>query len=404
MRRKHFSTDEILTLHRAAVQVGLGAHRGTLLGDIHPGFVASMAIAASPSTQILTDLHALNDVEKLTDGTIPMAVWLKHAVEIVSPRPEEEIFRRHLERFGGLPSDLQQMVGPSSPSGGGETLGTQGRGMSAILVYAREDERYAQMLRKHLRPMELSGKISLWDHNKIPPGAHIDREIKEQLAKAELVLALVSADLLASDELYRKMLEPALRRHGHGLKLVPILLRPADYWRSFLGSIQPLPVDNEPLTSSRKIDDAFIGVVQSIHDIVAQSREGQASTPPRAPMPMDQKASSASSGPSPVVADPVKKLPHFLDACPYPWSDPSAQKLHRILVDAFPKKHGAGALASAAGVDVAHWNDDGAPITFWRDLLEVSALQGKTRSLVEHARKDRGISGFHQDLETLING
>lgn len=46
--------------------------------------------------RLLQTLHALNNVAPLTDGTVPLAVWLQNAVMLAKLRPEKKVFERAL--------------------------------------------------------------------------------------------------------------------------------------------------------------------------------------------------------------------------------------------------------------------------------------------------------------------
>lgn len=75
----------------------LSDSRSALLTGLHPGFVACLSVVAgAPGEQLLTDLDALSVAEKLADGSVPLANWLKNAVALAGPKKEGEIFARYL--------------------------------------------------------------------------------------------------------------------------------------------------------------------------------------------------------------------------------------------------------------------------------------------------------------------
>ena len=90
---------QVIEIHTAAVQIGLAQSRTAMMSGIAPGFVASLATAASPAAQLLQDLHALNSVGSLEDGTLPLKIWLQNAVTLSGPRRESAVFRRALEQI-----------------------------------------------------------------------------------------------------------------------------------------------------------------------------------------------------------------------------------------------------------------------------------------------------------------
>lgn len=72
-------------------------HRAGLLVGLPPVFVTSLPHATAPGEQILTDLDALSAATALTDGTVPLAVWLRNAIALTGTRKEAATFERILE-------------------------------------------------------------------------------------------------------------------------------------------------------------------------------------------------------------------------------------------------------------------------------------------------------------------
>jgi hypothetical protein len=95
------SHSEILKLHAAAISARLMESRFALLAGIDAGFVAGLPREANASDQILRDLDALNAVEALADGSVPLAVWLANAATRTSALKESAVFNVALERAAG---------------------------------------------------------------------------------------------------------------------------------------------------------------------------------------------------------------------------------------------------------------------------------------------------------------
>ncbi len=75
-----------------------------------------------------------------------------------------------------------------------------------------------------------------------------------------------------------------------------------------------------------------------------------------------------------------------LDEFPFPWSNPTAQQLHRMLTDLNPTVPGAMLMARTAGVDDT-MIDTGQPVAFvWVSIIDEANKQGLTRTLVETVR------------------
>lgn len=287
---KHLTDAEIRNLFEAAVSLGLTERRRDLFGGIHPGFVASLPVSTSPSAQLLTDLHELNRTERLADDSLPLAAWLDNALLILGPRRESELFERLLDRVGGGKKAPDQRA-PEQRRGGYESAHAHspsgnpwvGSAIRCLLVYVREDERMARALKKHLAPMEREKMLAVWDTSMVRAGSDFRAETRTRVDQAQLLLVLVSADLLASDDIDRHIIQPALRRMRGGLRVVPIVARACDYWGSSLRSLEPLPPNGEAITSFRSADEAFYEIVSALRELLADKRRpdmGTASTGP----------------------------------------------------------------------------------------------------------------------------
>lgn len=87
-----------------------------------------------------------------------------------------------------------------------------------------------------LKPLEQQGMISLCHDDLLSPGCDVD----QGLARASVVLLLLTPDYLASKQDYRERLQ-VRQRHGAGeIWLTPVLLRGGH--RDPLGSEHPTPV------------------------------------------------------------------------------------------------------------------------------------------------------------------
>ena len=116
--------------------------------------------------------------------------------------------------------------------------------------YAHEDESLRDELAGHLKIMERRGVIRTWHDRCLAPGQKWDDEIHAQLATADLVLLLVSADFIKSDYIWGHELDVAMKRHERGeASVVPVMLRSVDITDAPFAALQGLPTDLKPVTS-----------------------------------------------------------------------------------------------------------------------------------------------------------
>lgn len=88
-----------------------------------------------------------------------------------------------------------------------------------FLCAAAQDEAYRNELYVHLRPRESKGRLRIWHAGLTDPGAHAATMRTAQLEQAQIVILLVSSDLLNAHQdeitaaLQRKM--RAHHKRGH---------------------------------------------------------------------------------------------------------------------------------------------------------------------------------------------
>jgi hypothetical protein len=143
------------------------------------------------------------------------------------------------------------------------------RKLRVVYSYAPRDESLRERLGVHLKLLERQGFIEPWHDRRIPAAGEkaspVDRHIKE----ADIVLLLVSADLLASDYCWNAEMKLAMERHEAGkATVVPILLRPCDWSSAPFATLAALPKDGIPVTRWTDPEDAWAEIAQGIRQIV----------------------------------------------------------------------------------------------------------------------------------------
>ncbi|MEM9448478.1 MAG: TIR domain-containing protein [Cyanobacteria bacterium P01_E01_bin.6] len=143
----------------------------------------------------------------------------------------------------------------------------------AIHVYvacAREDEALLTELGKHLSTLKRENTITSWDNRQIIPGEVSDDVITRNLKTAQVIVLLISADFLASDELWQLGMTQAIHRHYAGVaKVVPIILRPCDWNSAPFRQLAVLPKDGKPVTKWDDQDEAFLDIAMGIRRAVS---------------------------------------------------------------------------------------------------------------------------------------
>lgn len=129
------------------------------------------------------------------------------------------------------------------------------------ICHADQDERHLNALETQLARAERVGQISIWDRSRIPFGSEKKREIDQSLAQAEIIVLLLSADLLASRE---EDVDLAMRQKARGALVLPVLVRPVLLDERFAG-LRVLPGDNAPISAQKAdADEQWVAVAQEI--------------------------------------------------------------------------------------------------------------------------------------------
>lgn len=152
------------------------------------------------------------------------------------------------------------------------------RPLRLFISYSHRDEDLRQELETHLATLRREGLVAAWHDRMIPAGSEWRKEIDQQLAQADVILLLVSADFIASDYCYEIELEQALIRHRAGTaRVVPILVRPAEGWqRLAFGELQALPRDGRPVKEFPSRDAAWVEVAAGLRKVIESWRPAAA--------------------------------------------------------------------------------------------------------------------------------
>ncbi len=134
--------------------------------------------------------------------------------------------------------------------------------------YAQKDEALRKRLDTHLATLRQQGLTSWYDHE-ILPGTERAVEIDRELKAAHIILLLISADFLASFQCYNVEMQHALQRHKAGkARVIPIILRPANWQDTALERLQPLPEKAKPVVTWAIEDEAFVDIVNGIKRVI----------------------------------------------------------------------------------------------------------------------------------------
>ncbi|MBT9315188.1 TIR domain-containing protein [Leptothoe spongobia TAU-MAC 1115] len=141
--------------------------------------------------------------------------------------------------------------------------------------YSHKDETLRNQLDTHLKILQRQKLIQPWHDRCIVAGTDWAKEIDDNLKRADIILLLISADFIASDYCYEIELKQAMERHYAGeARVIPIILRHADWTDTPFSALQAFPPNAKPITSWSDRDEAWhdveTAIKEAIKDIKAQ--------------------------------------------------------------------------------------------------------------------------------------
>lgn len=155
------------------------------------------------------------------------------------------------------------------------------RPLELFYCYARKDAALRDGLNIHLANLRHQGLVTTWYDGEIIPGTPWEQEIKVHLDTAHIVLLLVSPDFIHSEYCYSTEMIRAIERHSRKeARVIPILLRPADWTGTPFSVLQVLPSNALPVTRWSDRDEAFDNIVQGIRRAITDLFSQQISTLP----------------------------------------------------------------------------------------------------------------------------
>ena len=140
-----------------------------------------------------------------------------------------------------------------------------------FITYSYADREAKDKLATYLATMKREGLINIWHDNEILPGDTWRDSISKNLAESDILLYLVSANSLASENCNRELAK-ALNAN---IRVVPIILEDCDWQNHQLSDFQVLPDKGKPINVSENENQGwqstFAGIRKVIHQMQTQT-------------------------------------------------------------------------------------------------------------------------------------
>ncbi|MYA71879.1 tetratricopeptide repeat protein [Candidatus Poribacteria bacterium] len=151
--------------------------------------------------------------------------------------------------------------------------GSKGNSIKLFITYTRQDEKAKDKLITYLDVMKSERLINIWYDNEILPGDRWRDSISKNLAQVDILLYLVSANSLASENCNRELAE-ALNTN---IRVVPIILEHCDWLDHYLSDFQVLPRTGKPIDAWQDEDEGWQSTIAGIREVIHQIQTQAAS-------------------------------------------------------------------------------------------------------------------------------
>lgn len=137
--------------------------------------------------------------------------------------------------------------------------------LKGFITYSHEDTKAKDELRKHLAVMVPQNELVTWDDGQLTLGdGALQEDILKKVADSDLLLYLVSAASLASENCNRELVE-ALNRE---IRIIPIILEPCDWQTYQLSDFQVLPDRGLPINKWQPENQGWQNVIEGVQKVV----------------------------------------------------------------------------------------------------------------------------------------
>ena len=150
------------------------------------------------------------------------------------------------------------------------------RPLKLFITYSHKDKKQKKELKHRLAVLEQENKITIWHDNEITPGDKWRDKISDNLADSNILLYLVSAYSLASENCNKELIE-ALQTKS--IRTIPIILEACDWEKRQISEFQALPTDGRPINEWKPESKAWQDVVDGIRKTVEKTLSQMETTP-----------------------------------------------------------------------------------------------------------------------------
>ena len=142
--------------------------------------------------------------------------------------------------------------------------------------YSHKDQKYRKKMEESLTLLRDQDSIlNDWSDQKILPGQHITKKIKERMPETDIFTFLLSQDFIASEPCTEEWkLARKIASERHSVFLVPIILSDCS-WKDMEGmsKLKALPIDGQPIKSFPHEETGWLQVYEGLKEVINHFRK-----------------------------------------------------------------------------------------------------------------------------------
>ncbi len=192
---------------------------------------------------------------------------------------------------------------------------------TVFISYSHKDEKWKNLLMKHLGVLRDQGLLGIWEDRRIEAGADWHANIQEAMKSASIAVLVITGNSLTSEYILKDEVPPLLeRRRAEGVRMFPLVAEPCA-WHTvdWLRQMNLRPTDGRPLSSGsdNQIDSDLTALTSEIY--LLTKSVAAAVAPPRTFIPLNPD--DISIGRLPVTGRELFGREHELDMLDGAWAD-----------------------------------------------------------------------------------
>lgn len=153
-------------------------------------------------------------------------------------------------------------------------MNSRGRKLNCFISYSHRDAKMLSVFQAHLDSISRLYNIECWYDGKIPAGGSIDKEVIDNLKKADIILLLISPHYLSSYYCYENELKEAMRRHNRNeCAVIPVILREFVRDNYPFSGLKYVPTDGRPIDSFNPRNNGYVSAATGIRNLIQQFNE-----------------------------------------------------------------------------------------------------------------------------------